>query len=372
MGRERKLEQIEIPPESRVVKDWFDTREKAEAVVPAIHAHINVTGETHTCFCHTHTKPPADSIPVYIGEFAIPKKYRDVGRFCPCPCCWEDTAKFGKGKIAWFPLERVIRLMGDHCFRSLNAEGHETALRNYEIEQERRRNRNFLLSNVGRLPEAIAVIEQGIKVAKALEELHGLLHNRLRSIGLNLWPYARREGKLPIYVEEKEFRRRSDGEMYAHAVTDTQTLTTLPAFEMLDPSPPRITEALKRYLGRIRQLGFAADWESAIERMGDEERRRASDTLSRAVRSAKDQIAEVQRLRRFAEPVIINTLRTWGADERAPVRFHCERDGEFIRFAKSDARTVGLPVPPELQEDIGTISFWTELRRRGEREAEGE
>jgi len=40
MAREPKLERLEIPATSRVVKDWFPTRESAEAMIAAIRAHI--------------------------------------------------------------------------------------------------------------------------------------------------------------------------------------------------------------------------------------------------------------------------------------------------------------------------------------------
>jgi hypothetical protein len=363
MARASKLERLEIPPQSRVVKDWFPTRDSANEAIPGILAHIKTMGETHTCFCHTHTKPPADSVPVYIGEFSIPKKYRDVKRFCPCPCCWDEFAKFGHGKIAWFPEERVIRLIGPYCFRTLNAEGHETAQRNYEIEQERQRNTAFLLSNVKHLPDVVAVIERGIKVGKALERFHELLHNRLQSAGLNLWPYVRREGELPINVVEGEFRQNDQGEMYTQEVLATRTYAKLEAYEMLDPSAPRICDALEPSLSQIRQQSVWKDGESAIDCMSDEERRVAAQVLSRAVRSAKDKIAEAVRLRRFAERVNINTLRGWGAQKGCPIPSHFEHDGRHIRFGPRDGKTVGLTLPAELQEEIGEISFWTERQR---------
>jgi hypothetical protein len=144
MARESKLERLAIPAESKVVKDWFPTRESADAVVGAIRAHIAATGQTYTCFCHTHTKPPPDAVPVYLAEVDLPERFLKAKRFCPCPCCWPEFGKFGHGMIAWFPAEHVIRIIGQDCFASLNPEVHAQARRNFDIEQERRRNTDFM------------------------------------------------------------------------------------------------------------------------------------------------------------------------------------------------------------------------------------
>lgn len=127
VARQNRLERLDIPEASRAIKDWFSTRESAEAVISAIRAHIKTTGKTHTCFCHTHTKPDRNAVPVYIADFEIPERFRKAKRFCPCPCCRAEFGKFGHGKIAWFPNERVIRLIGPDCFAALNPEAHAKA-----------------------------------------------------------------------------------------------------------------------------------------------------------------------------------------------------------------------------------------------------
>src|SRR6202035_2871316 len=152
------------------------------------------TGKPYTWPGHTHTKPSRDAVPVYVGEFSLPQKFLKAKRFAPCPCCWDEFGKFGHGKIAWFPDERVIRLIGPDCFASLNPEAHAKAQSDFDIEQERRRNNEFLLSNLGRVPEVIRIVERAITVSKAVETFHGELHGKLGIIKLNLWPYVRRGG----------------------------------------------------------------------------------------------------------------------------------------------------------------------------------
>ena len=359
MAKQAKLERLNIPPSCRVVKDWFPTRESAQDALPAILAHIKTTGQTHTCFCHTHTKPPADAVPVYLSEFVLPDRYRKAKRYCPCPCCWDEVGKFGHGRIAWFADERVIRIIGEDCFAALNPEGHRHATDQFDLEQKRKRDRDFLLANVGRLPDVLAIVNRAIVVARAVENLHTLLHNRFRMVGLKLWPYVRRNGELQINVKEEEFRRQGDGEMYAHEVHGTRTFAVVPGYEMLNPDAPRLSGSLEGSAGRIRQYRFGEDWKAAIEALSDEERHQVADTLSRAVGKATACIAELENLRRFIEPVAINTLRSWGAHEGCPIPYIYSHNGTSITFGPSDYQSVGVPLSAELQTHIGQIEFWT-------------
>ena len=366
MARTPKLERIEIGPECRAVKDWFPTRESAEAILPAIRAHVQTTGETHTCVCHTHTKPPADAMPVYIGEFSLPKRLLKAKRFCPCPCCWDEFGKFGHGRIAWFPDERVIRLIGKDCFEALNPEGHAQARDLYELERERRRLTDFLLANLGRLPEVIAVIEHAVVVARAVEQLHDLLHDRFRTVRLNLWRHVRRNGELIVSVREEEFRRGEDGEMYSHEVDVLRPYAVLPAYEILDPAALHLANVLERCLDRLREYRYGERSEAAVAEMNDERKKIVAETLSRSVNTARDTIAKIIELRRFSERVTINTLRNWGQQAGCPVPFNYSHNGTSITFGPSDSQMVGVPIAAELRNDIGEIDFWTPLEpRRG-------
>ena len=113
---------IDIPPESLEPKPWFQTRPGKE-VVAEIVGFIKQTGKPYLWRGHTHTKPPPGSKPVYLDEFELPKKFRAPDRRSPCPCCVPAHPKFCDGKIAWFPSEAVIRIIGPDCFKALDAEG---------------------------------------------------------------------------------------------------------------------------------------------------------------------------------------------------------------------------------------------------------
>lgn len=364
MARATKLERIEIPAACRAVKDWFATRESADTALPAINAHFDSTGETFTCFCHTHTRPPADAIPVYIGEFSLPKKFKKAKRWSPCPVCLDEFPKFGQGKIAWFPAERVIRLIGDDCFKKLNPEAHAKAQSDYDIEQERKLNSNFLLSNHGHLPDVIATIERGITVAKAVETFHEQLHRKLIISNLKLWPYVRREGQLSVAVKEKEFRRGPDGEMYEHEVDASRIAYRLPGYQMLDPSLGSPSTSLENALRQIKVFDFGAAWPTRLDAMDDTDRARAATILSRCVANAKEKIAELEEVRRFVERVSVNTLRSWGLDEGCPIPRYYAHEGSRFLFGRSDYESLAVEFPVGINLRIGMIDFWADRDKR--------
>lgn len=363
-ARESKLERLAIPEASRTVKDWFPTRESVDAVIPAIRAHIKATGETHTCFCHTHTKPDRDAVPVYVADFEIPERFRKAKRFCPCPCCWAEFGKFGHGKIAWFPNERVIRLIGPDCFAALNPEAHAKAQADFEIEQERKRNTDFLLTNLPSLAEVVQVIERAESVAKAVEAFHDSMHGKLSILKLNLWPYVRHNGELSIIVKESEFRRGDGGEMYTEETDVEKIFANLPGYKMLDTGLPPLSISLKNCLDRIRPHQLAGDVQSHIETMDDKKRRAIADALSRSVAKAKEKISEIETLRAFIEPVAINTLRNWGRHEGCPITFYCSHEGDRIAFGKQQHQAVFIELSTNLRDRIGEIEFWTVRERR--------
>ena len=93
--------------------------------------------------------------------------------------------------IVWFPDECIIRLMGRDCFKALNPEAHERARDNYDAEQKRERDTNFLLSRIPVLSKVLKVLDDAIKIAIAAERFHYELHQKLSVLPLDLWPYVK-------------------------------------------------------------------------------------------------------------------------------------------------------------------------------------
>lgn len=359
-----KLERLEIPAVCRVVKDWFWTR-PAEGVVREVKDHIRKSGQPHLWRGHTHTKPAKTARPVYLDEFDLPEALMRAKRFAPCPCCWPEHAKYGaKGKIAWFPEEGVIRLLGPDCFAALNPEGHAKAVEQMNREREEKRSTEFLLDHLPRLPEAIRVIERAVTVGEATKAFHDTLQGKLAMGGVALWPYVKRGGELIVQEKQEIFRRGHDGNMNTQEVDGDRTFATLPGYRMLDPGLNVPVAALVTALRNLRPFDFGDDCEAAVEPMALEVKSKAAKMIGRSMGKARDAIVELEDLRRFVEAVTINTLRRWGEDKGCPYPLIYTHAGDRINFGKSEYRSLTVPIPPEMLQRIGTIEFWADLPRR--------
>jgi hypothetical protein len=217
------------------------------------------------------------------------------------------------------------------------------------------------------LPEVIVGVTGALVVARAVEEFHRLLHNRFRTVKLKLWPYVRRGGELRVNVKETVMRTGRDGETYADEVDADTVFAVLPGYQMLDPDLPPLATSLESVLERIKPFEFGDQWEAKVAALTDEERRRAADTLSRSVKKAKENIAEIEELQKFIEPVAINTLRAWGAHVGCAIPYNYAHNGGNITFGRSDYEMVGVTLPRGIRDRIGKIEFWTDLEPRRRR-----
>jgi len=112
---------------------------------------IRITdGKPHLWRGHTHTKPSVGSKPVYLDEFDLPLANLKAGHLAPCPCCWSNHPKYGlSGKIAWFPDEAIIRLLGPDCFAAMDQDAHAEALALMRQEKRRKQDIAYLLGVIG-------------------------------------------------------------------------------------------------------------------------------------------------------------------------------------------------------------------------------
>jgi hypothetical protein len=86
--------------------------------------------------------------------------------------------------------------------------------------------------------------------------------------------------------------------------------------------------------------------------------------VSRSVRNARRALKEIEDLRAFARRAAINTLRTWGLHEGCPIPRNYSHDGKRILFGRSEYDNVAVTIPPEIDNHIGEINFWTPMEKR--------
>jgi len=168
----RKSNLIEIPPEALAGRPIFADR-PGDEIIEEIQDFIRESYAPHLWRGHTHTRPAKDEPFLYLGDYQLLK-----GREAPCPCCCPVQPKYWrKGVIVWFPREKVIRLVGGDCFKSMvGADAHVAAVRKLEEERRHKANIAIILRNADKLPGMISEIEKSLLVARAIDRFHSELH----------------------------------------------------------------------------------------------------------------------------------------------------------------------------------------------------
>jgi hypothetical protein len=347
---------IDIPSEASAPKPWYPTR-PGKGVVAEIVDFIKRTGKPYLWPGHTHTKPPPGSKPVYLDEFELPKKFRAPDRRAPCPCCSPEHPKFCDGKIAWFPSEAVIRIIGPDCFKALDAEGHQEALDNLRAERQRDKNPSFLLSRLPNLWRVVGVGDRATRVADALEEFHRELHDKLRLARLDLWRDVQRGGELRISVKAREVRRSRSLEEYFLNTEVERVAYRLDGYEVLNPKMGFGTAALKSAIRKLRGYADLASHPVALDQMSDADRHEAATEIAHAitvVRRASDTLTNWQK---FATPLAVNSLKNWGAHEGCPTPCNYELVGNRFNFGRSEYQSYSVLIPDDLSISIGSVDW---------------
>jgi hypothetical protein len=349
------LDPIDIPESALQSKPWFDEK-PGSAIIREIKAFIAETGKPYLWRGHTHTKPKEGAIVKYVDEFDLPAKCRYKHHWAPCPCCSPIYPKYRDGgKIAWFPEECVIRLIGPECFRAINAEGHDTALVELRAEQQREKDTRYLVANLPIVQNLVEAVNKALPIVTAVDEFRQTLLNRLETtLKIDLWREVR-DGTLRVTVTRVETRQRADGTIYEHKVSDFSTYAIIDGSSILTPNARRFAPRLNTVAEHLEGLLAYRDADAS-----DLERRKAAKLLSDCVRKLKDVFQEMTEARKFASVITTATIRRWSEQPGSPIRIYTERlDSSFyVGRRREEKLRIGLlpsfdlPLPdiPQLSE----------------------
>lgn len=333
------MDPIEIPDDSRRVKEceYPDERE-----VAAIRAWIKRTGAPHLYKDHTHTKPPKGSLPVYVEEFTLPKEFRSLERRAPCPCCTDHFPKYWKnGKIAYFPDERVLRLMGPECFATLDAGGHHAALNQLRALRKKRNDIRYLNQNVHLLPILCGTLADWMPILSSIDEARKAVADRLAMLKLPLWPRVR-DGMLHVTRARRENFRKADGSSGERTVHDMQVYGPLHGHEFFSPSPKLLAKRFQQLQYRLNNRRVPTQLE--IETMDTKERHEYALLLQQAMTRMRDAYTEAQDVRRAFSREAMATLNGWSRDPGADFPIHIDADQDAIYVGRSADNRVRIRV----------------------------
>ncbi|WP_417702504.1 hypothetical protein [Pseudophaeobacter sp.] len=299
--------------------------EPSDKIIDDIREHINKTSSPHTWWGHSHTKPEQGAFVVYIEEFDVPASPK-VLRVAPCPCCNPYHPQYKhKGKIAWFPNEAVIRLIGPDCFAALNAAGHEEALIALRKRRKEREELEIIRLHSPHLATMVEIIDAASQIADGLDSLRRRLRSVLEGeLELNLWREVK-DGSLQLSENTRVPFTRADGTTGERVEEIRTEYARVVGVEMLSPYTYVPSEKLMAF--RASYLRFAARLREVVDLrdLEPDERQKMSSALTKG-RNELAQILDTLRGRqRFLTSGAIDILGAWGEHPNAPRKFNLRR-----------------------------------------------
>lgn len=346
------IDRIEIPAEALRVKDWFHEF-PSDDIVKEIREFVAETAKPYLWRGHTHNPPPIGSLPIYVEEFSLPPRCKPRSTWSPCPCCTPDTPKFkNEAKIAWFPKEAVIRLIGPDCYKTLDAGGHADALIDLRRRQRERRDTEYLIAQIPRIASLKEALLSSIPIAQAADEFFPALRNRIEVVlNVRLWN-AIRTGELHVEEERIEHYRNAKGEEGQRTVTATRRHAVIAGIEGLSPDRKAKSPKLERIVERT--VGCDVD----ISQLAGEQLRKLANKVARIFSDTNVVFNELEAELRFLRQENFQTLQYWASLPNAPVSLMIERENdavivgtkvnERVRVAYSQSLMLALPSVPQL------------------------
>lgn len=350
MGKNAKLEVLDIPEVAFLPKQWYPTYEAAKSALPAIRSWIRSDKPPHLFPGHTHSPPPADGRIEYLDEFELPEPAWKQKRFAPCPCCTPRTGKYGKGRIAYFPDEAVIRLMGCDCFATLNADAHHEAELRMRAEKKRRADEAYLLKNLHKVAPALTGLRQAVSTAVALDEARSVVLNRLRLIKVDLWPHIQREGTLLVSSRETEVTvSRATGHGSREIDVD-RAYATLAGYQFYNPAGKSVARRLRAAISALEAVDFvASDVDAQIKSLSDTDRAKAAKLMTRGFQNGRAVLDEIAVLRRGISVESTATLRNWSQTPGSPLQgLYIRRNGGNLSIGRSEYSVLPITLDQSL------------------------
>jgi hypothetical protein len=345
---------VDIPDSARKVKDWFRER-PGEGIRIEIRSYIRDGGMPHLWRGHTHTKPPAGSKPDYLDEVHLPSADRAGGTLAPCPCCWPEHEKYGKGRVAWFPAEGVIRLIGPQCFARLDPEAHRTAETELRRDLKRRRNASFLLGNIESVEAAIRAADDMLPLAKAVDQIRKNTLAILASQRLPLFAQTR-GGSLLVLEQTNEISRNAQGAHISRSAHLEKAYAPLLGRRFIDPAGELLADLVDRGRRELVEARALADQASRDNEGGDATRDRAVRKINTGFRNLQSVWERVEEARAFFSEQNIRTLHAWGRQPNAAFRLHIRRVADALELGgTADSAQIVALAPKALDHRIPSL-----------------
>lgn len=345
---------IHLPDFVTTIKDIYDT-EPDEGIILEIREWVDAGNLPFLWHGHTHTMPPDDAEIEYIGVVNLPAKAsQNRENWNPCPCCSPYTPKFKRCMIAWFPKEKVIRIIGMGCFKTINRDGHELANKRLQQRKKQRQQVRFLISNLYKLPKYTEALEETLPIARAGDRFYRLLHLHLKkspgfSSELKSGELMREET-----VHRTVFTRSNDVRVETH--TERFLYSRISGYQILHSGRGDIFSVLEKCLASIKLLQIEInDPDFDVDSLSFSQLEAIVKRLRSVIKNVTSSIDKLRDHKKFLSPETISTIRTWGGREDTPLRCYIRIQGDNLLFGQSSHSTSQINIPDNFLEEIPTF-----------------
>ncbi|WP_425063183.1 hypothetical protein [Pyruvatibacter mobilis] len=293
----------------------------------------------------TTPAPPEFPLELLSIEIPVPIAKREDQDKVPCPVCSPDSPKFTKGRMAYFPMEKVVRFIGHKCAASHFRDGHyRMAEEEYRREQQRIACQEFLRKNAGKLPEIVSAGKSLLRIAHNAKQVHGHMV-RHRDLAQFLRNKIRvDDGKLSVFEIIPEFAR-------ANPMDRTREVTFgylrgKPAVANSFDAPVKIANSIKALDDFLPLAG--EDVATKIDTMPEAAQDRAYTAILSNYNVLARQAQKLAEFVSFFDGNNIRALRNWGEHRDAPTRISAymrQSAGEQQLCIDWDSRSIYLRVP---------------------------
>lgn len=331
----------------------------SDELVKEILEHVRVTGKPYTWRGHSHTKPAKGAKVLYREEFDVAERDGNGG-WSPCPCCRPHSRAFKhKGKIAWFPEESVIRLIGPVCFEKLNPEGHQEALAELRARQKRDADIRSITLHLGVLEPTIDVVEAMLSIVADVERCSDDLRHAFEELKVPLWREAQ-DGVLRVRKTRMIDYVKADGQSGSRPDEYFESVGRIAGIAMLHKFSRSPERSLQTTLAGLRGLVGRLSGRSDLAELPDDERIWMKDALVRGRSTIEEIVQSVTERRPFLHKASIAALKDWGRHPDSQYGLRVRREGDVITLSsgRSEKRVrVGkhtereLPALPPLSNE---------------------
>lgn len=158
--------------------------------------HVRTTGRPET-FCGLFVSKISKDEPfTKLAQFEIQQSKRRDGTMADCPMCRPN--KYLHGQLVYFPNLQITAAIGHCC---ANKENQRLADKEFKRQEQAQREEYYLLENLKRVPDCLALIEKVKPCAKEAQRLYRELRRSDTGVWRILADLKKQNGRLFVTEE---------------------------------------------------------------------------------------------------------------------------------------------------------------------------